>query len=88
MVAFVIGAMAIGISMFHAACAASPEDEKTAQAVVDLMVKVNRYQRKHPWRETDRDWIRATYYTGVMGLYRTTKDPAVLKQALPLMAGK
>jgi len=77
-----IVAMAIGISAVQAAWAASPEDEKTAQAVVDLMVKVNRYQREHPWRETDRGWIRATYYTGVMGLYRTTKDPAVLEQAL------
>ncbi len=82
MIGFVIVAMTIGITMFHVACAASPDDVKAAKAVVDLMVKVNRYQREHPWRETDRDWIRATYYTGVMGLYRTTKDPAVVKQAL------
>ena len=51
-------------------------------AIVALMRKVNTYQRTHPWRRDDRNWIRATYYTGVMALYRTTKDAKVLDQAL------
>ena len=38
------------------------------------MRKVRDCQLAHPWKETDRNWIRATYYTGVMGLYRTTED--------------
>ena len=81
-IGFVIGAMVMGRFVLGVACATPPkpsqDDQKEARAVVDLMVKVNRYQREHPWKETDRNWIRGTYYTGVMGLYRTTKDPAIL----------
>ena len=49
--------------------------------ITAIMQKVNRFQQEHPWRETDRNWIRATYYTGVMGAYHATKDPAYLEQA-------
>ena len=55
---------------------------KEAKKVLDLMYKVRAYQRRHPWRPADRNWIRATYYTGLMGMYRTTKDPKILAQAL------
>ena len=51
-------------------------------AIVSLMRHVNEYTRTHPYAETDRNWIRGTYYTGVMGLYRTTGDDAVLRQAM------
>ena len=37
---------------------------------------------KYPWKATDRNWIRATYYTGVMALYRTTGDHEILDQAV------
>jgi len=51
-------------------------------AIIRVMRQVHDYQLAHPWRRTDRDWIRATYYTGVMGLYRATGDSEVLDQAL------
>ena len=60
----------------------SPDVPIAPERIVRLMREVNEYQQAHPWRETDRNWIRATYYTGVMALYRTTGDPNVLDQAL------
>ena len=45
------------------------------------MRKVNNYEQPHPWKESAR-WIPAVFYTGVMALYETTKDPAILDQAL------
>ena len=53
----------------------------TREKIVEVMRKVREYQLAHPWKETDRNWIRATYYTGVMGLYRATRDPEILAQA-------
>jgi rhamnogalacturonyl hydrolase YesR len=49
--------------------------------IIQLMRKVNDYQQAHPWKEKYR-WIPATFYTGVMALYETTKDGSVLDQAL------
>jgi unsaturated rhamnogalacturonyl hydrolase len=46
------------------------------------MHRVNDYQLKNPWKETDRNWIRATYYTGVMAFYRATHDQKLLDQAI------
>ncbi len=59
----------------------SASDIFTGEEIVEVMRKVRDYQLAHPWKEADRNWIRATYYTGVMGLYRTTKDPEILTQA-------
>jgi len=66
------------------ASAAQVQDDaqNEARRVLDVMYRVRAYQNQHPWRATDRNWIRATYYTGVMGMYRATKDPEVLEQAL------
>jgi rhamnogalacturonyl hydrolase YesR len=50
--------------------------------IVDIMQRVNAYMYAHPWRPDDRDWVRGTYYTGVMGLYRATEDPGILEQAM------
>ena len=49
--------------------------------IIQLMKRVNNYQQAHPWKERSR-WIPAVFYMGVMALYETTKDPAVLDQAL------
>ena len=57
-------------------------DDQAAEETLVLLKKVNAWQKANPWRETDRCWIRGTYYTGVMELYRTTKDPSILKQAV------
>ncbi len=63
--------------------AESPEESVfTRESIVEVMRRVHQYQKEHPWKETDRNWIRATYYTGVMGLYRATGDPDVLEQAI------
>lgn len=60
---------------------AGGDDVFSKRKIVEVMRKVRDYQLAHPWKETDRNWIRATYYTGVMGLYRTTGDPEILAQA-------
>lgn len=45
-----------------------------------FMDKVNTYQLNNPWREYDDNWIRGTYYAGVMACYLATGDEAYLKQ--------
>jgi len=50
--------------------------------IVEVMRRVNAYQAAHPWKRDDRNWIRATYYTGVMALHETTGDPKFLNQAI------
>ena len=54
---------------------------REAAEALALMAKVRDYQRAHPYRPADRNWIRATYYTGLMAMYRATKDPEILAQA-------
>lgn len=58
-----------------------PIDAYKPQYIIDLMKKVNEYTVKNPYTADDSNWIRATWYTGVMGLYRATQDPQYLKQA-------
>jgi len=50
------------------------------QAVKSIMDKVNKYQYEHPWQEFDNNWIRGTYYAGVMACYSATGDKAYLDQ--------
>ncbi|NQV32882.1 MAG: glycoside hydrolase family 88 protein [Phycisphaeraceae bacterium] len=54
----------------------------TPVGVTEMLKKVNTYIRENPYRPDDRNWIRATYYTGVLGAYEATKDPAYLEQTL------
>jgi len=72
------------IAVLGAGVSAEPTSEKvyTKESVLGVMRRVRGYQLAHPWKKTDRNWIRATYYTGLMGLYRATKDPEVLAQAV------
>lgn len=72
------------LGVLPAAWPAAPNaaDVFTVEKTVEVMRRVRDYQLAHPWKETDRNWIRATYYTGVMGLYRTTGDPEILEQAV------
>ncbi len=46
-----------------------------------LMDKVNTYQLNNPWQEYDDNWIRGTYYAGVMACYLATGDETYLKQS-------
>ena len=78
-------ALVADVGCARAADAPSPQqvdDGLARQKIVEVMRKVHAYQAAHPYKEHDRDWIRATYYTGVMALYRTTKDPQILDQAV------
>jgi YVTN family beta-propeller protein len=49
-----------------------------------LMIKVNDWQSAHPYQKPDRDcdWIRGTWYTGVMAAYRATGEQRFMDQAL------
>jgi unsaturated rhamnogalacturonyl hydrolase len=57
-----------------------------AQSVFDkesiklVMDRANKYQFEHPWTEFDDNWIRGTYYTGVMACYQSTGDKNYLEQ--------
>ncbi len=71
------------LSVSSTARSAGPDvdDVFSKQKIVEVMGRVHAYQLAHPYTKHDRDWIRATYYTGVMGLYRATGDPKILAQA-------
>ncbi len=45
------------------------------------MYLVNNYFNENSWKQSDRNWIRGTYYTGLMEFYKVTKDENLLKQA-------
>ncbi|HUT37326.1 MAG TPA: glycoside hydrolase family 88 protein [Planctomycetota bacterium] len=52
-------------------------------AIVRLMHRANDWQSAHPvMRETDRNWERGTWYTGVMAAQKATGDERLLAQAL------
>lgn len=49
--------------------------------ILALMHRVNEHALAHPRVETDRDWIRATWYSGVTEAYHATGDARYLEQA-------
>ncbi len=59
------------------ASAQSVYDKESIKAIMD---KVNKYQFENPWKEFDNNWIRGTYYTGVMACYQATGDKKYLEQ--------
>ncbi len=48
--------------------------------IESIIEKVNNYQYSNPWKETDDNWIRGTYYTGVMACYQSTGNKKLLQQ--------
>lgn len=62
--------------------ASSRDKNFTSDGITKLIKKVNKFTQENPYKQTDRDWIRATYYTGVLGAYEATKDPAYLEQTI------
>lgn len=56
--------------------------EFNAEYITQIMHKVNDYQQNNPGWTDDRNWERATYYTGVMAFYNTTGDKKILDQAI------
>jgi rhamnogalacturonyl hydrolase YesR len=54
------------------------------EAIHRLMVRVNDWQTAHPYQKPERDcdWIRGTWYTGVMAAYRATGHKRFFDQGL------
>ncbi len=72
---------------------ASGDELPGKQEVFSILKNVNSYQVAHPvvdaWEAANptvgparRPWPRATWYTGVMAVWKATKDPAFLEQAI------
>lgn len=57
-------------------------DAFNMDSVVTIMHRVNDYQIKKSWGTNDRNWKRATYYSGLMAFYQATKNPKLLEQAI------
>jgi unsaturated rhamnogalacturonyl hydrolase len=68
------------------ACAQISDTEETKafsrDSIASVMKKVNTWQLANPYGPPERDWVRATWYTGVMAAYAATGDEGYLKQAL------
>ena len=52
------------------------QDVLSTSFIKSIADKVNQYQLANPWTERDDNWIRGTYYSGVMAMYMATKDEA------------
>ncbi|MEZ5199492.1 MAG: glycoside hydrolase family 88 protein [Bacteroidales bacterium] len=50
--------------------------------ILQLLHRVNDYQQDHPGWTDDRNWERATYYTGVMAFFNAVKNKEILNQAV------
>lgn len=50
------------------------------ESVKVIMDKVNTYQLENPWKDFDDNWIRGTYYAGVMACYQATGDKKFIEQ--------
>lgn len=48
--------------------------------IESIIEKVNGFQYSNPWTETDDNWIRGTYYTGVIACYQSTGNEKLLEQ--------
>jgi unsaturated rhamnogalacturonyl hydrolase len=61
---------------------AARPDPFAAPAIASVMKRANRWQVDHAPRDGEpRDWIRGTWYTGVMAAYLATGDRTYLEQA-------
>lgn len=45
------------------------------------MQLVNQHFLTNAWKNSDRNWVRGTYYTGLMAFYKSTGEEALLRQA-------
>ncbi|MEI7730492.1 MAG: glycoside hydrolase family 88 protein [Verrucomicrobiota bacterium] len=63
---------------------ATPADEVfRPEVIVQLMHKANDWQAAHPvMKPSDRNWERATWYTGIMSAWKNTRDPRFQDQAI------
>lgn len=64
------------------ACYGSSLGNPSRKQIHELMVRVNEWQKGHPMVPADdRNWMRATWYTGVMAAWKSTRDRRFLNQA-------
>jgi unsaturated rhamnogalacturonyl hydrolase len=62
---------------------AKPEELPSRREVLALLHKVNDWQRAHPaLPPQDRNWERATWYTGVVSAWKETGDRKFFNQAM------
>lgn len=59
----------------------NPGPDFEPESVMAAMYRVNDHFLGQKWKQSDRNWIRGTYYTGLMAFYRATHDSVVLNQA-------
>jgi len=78
-----IAVVTVFYSWAAAATAAELRKEQgfESESVLALADKVYTYALENPYTATDRNWIRATFYSGVMELYRATGNEKYLRQA-------
>jgi len=77
-------------NVVHAAAAVAARREVTTdpvlpkkQQILTLLQRANSWQMAHPvMKPDDRNWERATWYTGVMAAWKATQDRLFLDQAL------
>lgn len=76
--------LAIALWPTPAAAAEPAGTEPDPTAIHRLLVRVNDWQLAHPYQKPtrDADWIRGTWYTGVVAAYRATSDRRFLDQAM------
>jgi rhamnogalacturonyl hydrolase YesR len=72
-----------GIALAMAAVVAEGADLPAKQELAAAIARVNEYQKAHPvMKPDDRNWERATWYTGVVAAWKATRDERYLKQAM------
>ncbi len=59
----------------------SVEDPFSQETILGLMRKVDAHALEHPRVESDHNWIRGTWYSGVTEAYHATGDAKYLEQA-------
>jgi len=71
------------IIVTSARVAGAADDPDSRAGILKLMQRVNRWQVKHPVMPPgNRNWERATWYTGVMAAWKETRDPEFFNQAM------
>jgi len=65
--------------IFAQSLISKPELQK--ENILNKMYLANSYFNKNSWKQIDRNWIRGTYYTGLMEFYEITKDEKLFEQA-------
>ncbi len=77
-VLFIIAFLVLGLSPAQGQII-QPEFER--DSIISVMYRVSNYQNSNSWMNIDRNWKRATFYTGLMAFYNVTQDKKLLTKA-------